>query len=254
MSPDTLCTVTLPSRVESMRTSPDTDLPSTSRPTERASTSPETVVNAQVAADASRGCTSPLTRLDGRVALDLAAHDQVAGGGLRLERLHAAAELHVGGGGGEDRVAAVRDARVHASAGRRCPKLKSPIEIVIPKGFLPLSSTTSRRPSWRTSVSSRIFSLPSTRDRRLVAVDRLDLDLADRDLDLELGRLRRVEAMLRHLRSRGSSWGGGSTSRCARATRRARGRRSPPPARPSRGAVSGRLTVSGASGTPDGSS
>jgi hypothetical protein len=47
------------------------------------------------------------------------------------------------------------------------------------------------------------------RDHRLVAVDRLDVDLADRDLDLELGRLRCVEAVLAHLRSRGWWWGGG---------------------------------------------
>src|SRR3954451_10681341 len=42
------------------------------------------------------------------------------------------------------------------------PKLRSPIWIVIPKGFLPRSWTTIRLPSWRTSVSSIIFSLPST--------------------------------------------------------------------------------------------
>src|SRR3954469_3067725 len=42
------------------------------------------------------------------------------------------------------------------------PKLKSPIWIVMPSGFLPRSSTTIRLPSCRISVSSIIFSLPST--------------------------------------------------------------------------------------------
>ena len=47
------------------------------------------------------------------------------------------------------------------------------------------------------------------RDQRLLAVDRLDVDVADRHLDLDLDRLGCVEAVLGHLRWRGRSWGGG---------------------------------------------
>src|SRR5579884_31869 len=42
------------------------------------------------------------------------------------------------------------------------PKLNAPIEIEIPNALRSFSSTTIRRPSWRTSVSSRSFSSPST--------------------------------------------------------------------------------------------
>ena len=141
--------------------------------------------------------------LHDRVALDLAVDDEVARGGLRLERLHAAAKLHVGGRGREDGAAAVRDLRAHAAAAPPLPKLKSPIEIVIPNGFLPFISTTMRRPSWRDLGQLEQLLVAVDVNERLVAVDRLDVDVADRDLDLELDRLRRVEAMLGHLRSRG---------------------------------------------------
>src|SRR5581483_444489 len=173
MSPETDWTVTWPWRVDSMRTSPDTDFAETSPPTD-------------VAAD----------RLDARVAVDVAVDDEVARGALHLERRERPAQLHVCGGGGEHGVARVRHARTHAQRAR------SPADVADldtqTEALLVLDGD-------RSSVLHDLGLLDEPvaadeLDRRLGALDRLDLDGAGRDLDLELDGLRGVEGVPGHLR------------------------------------------------------
>src|SRR5450755_2354950 len=61
-SPETLCTVTLPSRSEPMRTSPETDFTDTEPSTESAATLPETVLTVRLPVTRGKR-TSPLTVL-----------------------------------------------------------------------------------------------------------------------------------------------------------------------------------------------
>ena len=111
-----------------------------------------------------------------------------------------------------------------------------------------------RRPSLaRPRSCSSSFSLPSTVDERLVAVDRLDVDVADRHLDR---RARPAPAC-------GSDAPPSQIARMVVGRRprrdepgeplgRARARRARRRARPARGAARAGSTVSGPSGTPDG--
>src|SRR6266566_5517579 len=161
MSPETLCSVTWPSRTDSSRTSPDTVLACTEPPIERTFASPETVVS--LSSPPTRSIRmSPLTVFS--VASSSTSPESttspdavLASSDLRRPRRFMSAE------------AEERRARLAWGTCARIrnllllPKLKSPIEIAIPNGVLPRKAKERTLPSNSTSVCSTSRSSPSTK-------------------------------------------------------------------------------------------
>ena len=159
MSPETLCAVARPSRTDSTRRSPDTVFDSMEAPTDWALTSPDTVCTRSSRPTRSRR-TSPLTvfTVASRSISPLTTRSpdaDFASSDARRPRTFMSAEAVV-------RTVLLPCGTFARTRRRALPKLKSPIEIVIPNAFLLLSSTTMRRPSWRTSVRSISLSSPSS--------------------------------------------------------------------------------------------
>ena len=120
MSPETLCASTFPSRADSTRKSPETDLATIEPPTAPRGDVAGDRLHAELAADALEPDVAA-HGLHDRVALDLAVDEEVAGCGLHSSDRSAAAQLHVGRGGRELGLLPC-GTRARTFSRRRCPR------------------------------------------------------------------------------------------------------------------------------------
>src|SRR5581483_2153179 len=153
-------------------------------------------LHAQLAADALEADVAAHHLHDG-LALDLAVQGEVTRRGLHVERSETTAELHVGRGGRELPAAAVRNAGAHPERRARAEAEVADRDRDAERLLaLELDDDPPAVLAHLGQLDELLVALDD--DERLLTVDRLDVDVADRHLHLEVDGLRRVEAVLAH--------------------------------------------------------